>query len=372
MTTLDSVLDSLKRFDIDEAHLRQWEEALGLNIPVDAEGRKQYSPHHINLFKNIKKHLALGRTLEQIRQIIALPAIQASRPGAVTARSLTPVSPPTGPSQPVLPGQTLEAAPLTPVGKPPSITNQKKYASVPSHAGGGPGLRQDNLIQLVERLMAEKDQLNGKLVEAEKLNSHLYNVNNLFNRKVKELSALVTSLKAKSNEEINIKLMDDKAKLHKQLLELEKQKQLTEKDLVSRDKALTEAKHRLEEIERQYKLIAENFDPALFIGSWTERSRLLEVCYDNFGINIESERARKFIIDERPLHHFGNATVIHTQYEYETNALWRRNETLFLTYLNEARLEGELIIEYVLDGVPVAKALYRAQCERSFEPEVQR
>ena len=64
-----------------ESDLNAWEKALNFEIPVDEYGRKQYSPHHINLFKNVKKHIALGRTLNEIRQIINLPPLIDSKPG---------------------------------------------------------------------------------------------------------------------------------------------------------------------------------------------------------------------------------------------------------------------------------------------------
>mgnify|MGYP006196549911 CR=1 FL=1 len=80
MYTVDTVLESLQRYEIDEADIAQWEKALGLNIPKNEYGRKQYSPHHVNLFKNIKKHLTLGRTLDEIRSLIKLPPIEDSHP----------------------------------------------------------------------------------------------------------------------------------------------------------------------------------------------------------------------------------------------------------------------------------------------------
>ena len=104
--------------------------------------------------------------------------------------------------------------------------------------------------------------------------------------------------------------------------------------------------------------------PGRFIGNWMETGELLEVEYDNFGINIENERARLFRISEPPERVFVNSAVIHTSYQYETNKLWRRNETLLVTMVDNDTLEGELISEYVLDGVPVAKAAYKVTCRR--------
>ena len=79
---------------------------------------------------------------------------------------------------------------------------------------------------------------------------------------------------------------------------------------------------------------------------------------------VETERARIFRIAEIPGRLFGQAAVVHTSYQYETNTLWRRNEIMMLSVVDEDTLNGELVSEYVLDGVPVAKAIYRITCHR--------
>jgi hypothetical protein len=96
-----------------------------------------------------------------------------------------------------------------------------------------------------------------------------------------------------------------------------------------------------------------------------ETGSLVEVVYDNFGINIEPERVRLFRISDMPTRLYGNTAIINTSYQYETNNLWKRDESLIVSYIDEQTLAGELIAEYILDGVPVAKAIYRVTCRRS-------
>lgn len=345
MFTTETALESLRKFDIDEETLGEWESELGLLVPVDEYGRKQYSPHHINLFKNIKKHLALGRSLEQIKEIISLPPTTSSRPRAVS-----------------------------PVGSSVS-TSSKPYASVPSRPtlqkGGLGGSRTDTaLVDLVNKLVSEKDQLHKKLMETEKLNSHLYNANTMFHRKVKELTQQITGLKGfigqvqdkmkeGGQDTQNLKLLDDKAKLQKQLLDAEKDAASKTQELESLQKAFESTQEKVKTLEDRLTNYMNNFDPSVFCGDWVEEGRLMEIVYDNFGINIEPERNRIFRISEKPTRVYGHTAVVTTYYEYETNTLWKRTETLTAVCLNENRLEGELITEFILDGVPVAKANYR-------------
>ena len=331
--TVETAIEALRKFDIKDSDLIQWEQELGLSVPVDEYGRKQYSPHHINLFKNIRKHLAMGRTLDDIRKIISLPPLTESQPRA---------------SRPA---------------------NKSAYASTPSRpqvrSARTPGGGASGVIQLVNQLTREKDQLYKKLMETEKLNSHLYSANSMFHRKVKDLSAEVTHLRESSQENHNIKLMGDKDKLHKQLITTEKLVSLKEEEIGALRYELKTLQSQLQLQEEKIQGLTREINPDLFLGDWLESGQLLEISYDNFGINIESERVRLFRISERPARIFGNTAIIQTSYQYETNNLWKRNETLTVALLDENTLEGELTAEYILDGVPVAKAIYRVTCTRN-------
>lgn len=337
-------METLKRYEIDEADIAQWEKALGLNIPKNEYGRKQYSPHHVNLFKNIKKHLTLGRTLDEIRQLIKLPPIEDSHPKQAAQK----------------PGA------LAPGGNRIARKNNQ-YASVPrkpepKRAGAA------EVVKLVQNLTQEKDYLYRKLVETEKLNSHLYSANTLYHKKVRDLNETIRNLKSQLGEDENFKLKEQKSQLATKLIHAEKELstyQTMIQQLEQEKTGLVQTyENNMRELEQRIDTLTQPFSPQRFRGHWMETGELIEVEYDNFGINIENERARLFRITEPPERIFGNSAVIHTSYQYETNKLWRRNETLLVTVVDNDTLEGELISEYVLDGVPVAKAVYRVVCRR--------
>lgn len=479
MFTIDTVLDSLRNFGIDEATLQSWEKELGLQIPVDEFGRKTYSPHHINLFKNVKKHLALGRSLSEIKKVIALPPSAESRPlsGYLSGDAATTSYRSSQNSAVVLgsaassggtPSAAVAEYPLSKSGshelqgaKPSDIRKPSQYASVPPRPYVTASSMQPSreVIQLIDKLLAEKDNLQRRVVDTEKLNSHLYNANNMFHRKVKELNGVIQELREKLREDYQIKLLDDKDKLHKQLLMVERdytqklkeiEKTVQEKNLVIEQKnQIIEQKNlemlttqgKIQEIESQLEIVSKHlvqtntqmlatleekdvafnravqekdqeiirrieekdrqmmkrleekdqeqmkrleekdreleircaeierqltqpFDPKAFTGDWEEIGELLDVVYDNFGINVEPRRHRIFRIADVPERYYGKAAIINTQYEYESNTLWKRHETLIASIEDSNRMEGELTSEYIIDGVPVAKAVYRIHCTR--------
>ncbi|MGE0201365.1 MAG: MerR family transcriptional regulator [Candidatus Melainabacteria bacterium] len=376
--TVDSTLETLRRFDIREADLDKWETELGLSIPVDEHGEKQYSPHHVNLFKNIKKHLTLGRTLGEIARIIALPpmddaipttdrAIQqtgeiidptpddipsASAAMAPDASEAVAISPPKAHSS--SPAKKANPAFSDPAGNPAGNRAQQvaRYSQ-----NGAPGKGAAGVVQLVNKLSEEKDHLFKKLVETEKLNSHLFSANNMFHKKVKELNASIRDMKEQLKEDENLKLLNDKAQLQKQFLEAEKK-------ILDLEQDRHELTAHIRELELRLDALKKPFNISQYIGDWMEQATLETVEYDNFGINVDAERSRLFRISEAPARVYGHTAIIPTQYQYETNKLWKRHETLTVHATDENTLDGELTAEYILDGVPVARALYRVHCER--------
>lgn len=348
MYTVDTALESLSKYDISERDIADWEKSLNLEIPMDEYGRKQYSPHHINLFKNVKKHIALGRTINEIREIINLPPLTESK-----AKSES--------------GVTASVSPqIAPEAVDAKVIQKSPYASMPKR----PAIKDDqtgaaNVVALVQRLTKEKDQLYKKLLETEKLNSHLYSANNLFHKKVKTMTLQISELRESLKENENFKLLDDKAKLHRQLLASEKATQYKDVELQQQLRRGEQLNEQIQKLENKIQSMISGFNADQFRGDWMETGHLVEVLYDNFGINIEPERVRLFRIGERPTRVYGNTAIITTSYQYETNNLWRRNETLTISCTDESTLDGELVAEYILDGVPVAKALYRVTCRRN-------
>ncbi len=367
MYTVDTALESLRKYDIHEGDLLTWERELSLEIPVDEYARKQYSPHHVNLFKNIKKHIALGRTIEEIRQLISLPPLENSKP-----RETRPVvTAPVQPSQPSLQSAAVSSADATSSTSSPAtakVIQKSPHASIPKRpnlpgasAAGGAA----NVVNLVQKLNKEKDQLYKKLLETEKLNSHLYSANSLFHKKVRDLTLQIQTLRETFNENEKFKLLDDKARLQKQLIDAEKLSQYKQEEILRQKMHNDDLQLQLKQRDEKIQAMRAAFDADKFCGDWMESGTLVEVVYDNFGINIEPERVRLFRISERPSRIYGPMALINTSYQYETNNLWKREETLMVSYMDEQTLEGELMAEYILDGVPVAKALYRVTCRRS-------
>jgi hypothetical protein len=353
----------------------------------------------------------LGRTIDEIRQIISLPPLTDSRPkgkaahASVSAASTPPsmqsmqqvlaeaqhnvsgaAQQPVAPPPKMMPPQQQPAPRLQEIAQPKpqarempepaaarpapaKVITKSPYASLPKRpATGGSGADGNgaaNVVNLVQRLTREKDQLYKKLLETEKLNSHLYSANSLFHKKVKEMTTQIQKLRESLHENERFKLLDDKAKLHKQLIAAERLAQQKDEQIQNRKQEADKLRQEIRQLESRIGTMIEDFEPSSFQGDWIESGHLVEVAYDNFGINIDPERVRLFRISEPPQRLYGQTAVITTSYQYETNNLWKRNETLMVSYIDADTLEGELIADYILDGVPVAQALYRVSCKRN-------
>lgn len=504
----------LERYELTPAMLLDWEQQLGLSIARNPQGGKLYSPQHLTLFKNIKKHMALGRSLEQIKAIITLPPVQqslATQP-VNTLQGLAPANDPTnapandpandrtvvsidnatryGMSRPLRQGAWAELtglafpepvaeiqanpesmfkaeaevdlettpayaeiapteAPLLEPYQQPLEAFFKEISPLPEAEGNLPeeapqdialaapeqetpepettepeaqlqtgpltneptpdfslvgwGALQENTplevsfhnelarqneaqshaLQLLERLSNEKEALNQRLLEAEKLNSHLYNTNALFHRKVQELTELAAHHKAARNEEAQRQMMEAKALLQKQVIEAERalvearqahrQKQhRLQNQLQQLTHSLSQLKQELSQREAQINQLQQtlhhyldDFNPENFIGTWNEQATLLEVVYDNFGLNLEPRRQNQRTIETLPSRRFANCAVWSQPFAYQSNPLWRRIETATLVYVNTQRLEGQLQVDYLLDGMPVSRALYSLVANRA-------
>ncbi len=527
MTT--AIYETLAKYDIHPQQVAEWEEALELRIPTDAHGQKQYTRQHLNLFKNIKKHIALGRSLNHIKHIITLPPTPTSQPvsrsvysrkhwqneaNELPKASVSPVEPkplftnlpkiketptplaPNGLSLesealletfktsashliqtdvpndashphvseslehelnalqidiPVIEPTAIEPCvdappiedlnidtveieaitpnvghkidtntnekPMTPWTYTPAIMSPEEALSSiretsaeltmteiteildasaqevlsqssamekssviekvsqeasPVHhlttASAVPMAivheSQEQSLKIVDRLLTEKDALQTRLVEAEKLNSHLYNVNNLFNKKVKELTKLVSKMKDTYNENDLMKLMDDKAKLQRQLLDAEKDRLDAQRDA---SKARENEKYAVQAqlyLSNELKAQRHGFEGHRFLGNWRESLKLREIQYDTFGLNVESERSQHRLIDSTPTRIVGNVAFMTTRYAYPDNDLWQRLETLTFVFMEENKGQGELQVDYILDGIPVCRAIYTAHLER--------
>jgi hypothetical protein len=256
-----------------------------------------------------------------------------------------------------------------------SYSSSSSLADIPADTH-----RTSNLMPILDRLMTEKDQIQRKLMDSEKLNSHLYNANAMFHRKVKEMTsetdglrARIAALEEELKESQSYKFLDEKAKLQKQLLENERQLLAKEQIIRERQDAIYQADRDIQQLKTELaRQQTVGFDPALFIGIWQEATALYLVEYDNFGLNLERDRSGQLAIDTPPERLYGASFVMSHLYHYEQNTQWRRRETHMLTYQpatsqdggRPEMLCGELICEFLLDGVPVAKGIYTVRCTR--------
>lgn len=101
-----------------------------------------------------------------------------------------------------------------------------------------------------------------------------------------------------------------------------------------------------------------------YIGSWTARSTLVKSSFNSIDINIPKEKTKTFKIAEVPKRKYGSLVVLVSTKNYPNDPLWKKVETYKVALLNEEELAGELDVEYYIDEIPVAKALYTVQCHK--------
>ena len=498
--TTPAVLDKLKAFDIQQQDIELWETELGLDIPVRSDGLKDYSPLHVNLFKNIKKHLILGRSLEDIKRLIILPKsvvsstpqeIKSDRVGMARPHALAQspdrqrqsqaaqeaaleaqlaqeiaqqdirlsVAQPTqsadleaarsfdealrqqaessssqaeasnaeeaihlAKADQSLSGRValelveqLEAVgKQTVAGQAPEGTDQafeiddatlqidlsgdpQDYVSPVIAAGAGkpslgerlsseldrnayienalgyavsaePDLEADrpgyvdpsgdvgsNMLLLVDRLMKDKDAYQRKITELEKLNAHLHQSNHVFQDKIDELTqVLETSQDVQGLHREATQLLNDKSSLQRRLIDFEQRYRSLEHNYQAV----------LEQLEVARKQLNDTYDSKLFLGQWLEEATLQQVVFDNFGVSIEPERQRLFKVSSVPQRVFGPTAVFEQTFDYPSNPLWKRAEMMLLSIEHDERLVGELVVEYILDETPVARAIYSVVCTK--------
>jgi DNA-binding transcriptional MerR regulator len=477
------IAETLEKYDIAPNQLNEWEVALGLSIPTSPQGEKVYSSQHLNLFKNVKKHLTLGRNLKQIKQLIQLPASNHSvavqiEPPAIVVQEAPVEIEETYQSHPIteenivpkvapistnfknawgnspsytkdklvflelieLPEEAQGAEPtlqtLPPVAEQPTVapatplraafaasaealvevstvdqqitTDLTKLPSIPSNPTtntlttstlsmdapiqltaqeappsaivasqnntvggailpiptGSTALNNATTMQIVERLMGEKEANQRKLIEAEKLNSHLYNVNNLFNKKVKELTQMVQQLKTVANEQQNMKLMEEKSVLQRQLLDVERNKLEQQRAFSQEQQKASLLARQLENVQQQWQELTTGFNPKRFVGHWQETLLLKQKVFDTFGLNVEPQRNQHRVFEIAPTRVAGNAGFFSFEFKYPDNTVWKRLEQLSLVSISADELVGEVSVDYVLDGVIVCRAIYQATLQR--------
>src|SRR5262249_19731982 len=149
---------------------------------------------------------------------------------------------------------------------PAAVTNTirplKRFATLPRRisAADVSGVQRANtgMLLLVDRLMAEKDHLQSELVRIEKQKTHLYQGKEMFKERVRELEHQIEQLNAQLRAHENIKLLDDKSRLQKELIIAERKQAETGKRLEELEGSLSYLKGSL----------SNKTDATLFVGSW--------------------------------------------------------------------------------------------------------
>jgi chromosome segregation ATPase len=223
-------------------------------------------------------------------------------------------------------------------------------------------LQNTGLLILIDRLVNDKDDLNAQLTELSRYNTHLRKVNLLYetqlsenNQKIQELRENLHQLQGQLKVSERIQLLDNKAKLQEHLLRLEVDNNELESELLKLEKLSQELE----------KKVDGQHNPQLFIGSWLEEASLKEIHYDTMGINIPETRSRSFKLTKAPDRTYGAMAILETTYDYRTNTLWKRRETMTVEYFYRAsELKGELVVDFMLEGKSVAKATYLVTCSK--------
>lgn len=408
------VLEHLRTYHIDARDIALWEEQFKFTVPVNSAGEPEYSMRHINMFKNIKKNLMLGHSVQTIQSMISGPQSlddSDSVPVMQSVLAQTSVKEPAqgdiwddwepesgipfSQDEPMISSgfdenpTSVTAEPVPAADDAPlfqkalvSLSKDAGYASAPSKTvpqkdgvNSITAMAPNHSMQvMMDRLMEEKRDLHQRLIETEKLNSHLYNANNMFHRKVKALNDAIEKLREENGEHRYFKALDEKARLHKQLIAADK----TIQDL---KKAVAGLKHDKLSLQRTYQADMEGFSrqlqylqsesmdaktlmPTLFCGQWNETIILNEKFYDHYGVDIPNMRERTFRISEPPKVISGVVGTLSITYAYEQNTRWKRHETHYITPVGAERLKGFVVVEYWLENTPVAKASYRVACVR--------
>ena len=127
---------------------------------------------------------------------------------------------------------------------------------------------------------------------------------------------------------------------------------------------ITKYAAQIEILEDQLTTTIPEIEPQKFNGSWSGKAKLIKVEFNSLDIEIPKERNKSFKITDSPKRIYGNCTVLVSKFKCEEDPLWERCETYHIIYLNPEKLKGELDVEYFVDNVPVAKAIYEITCNK--------
>lgn len=285
MLTCEKVVETLANIGVTKEQIDNWERFYALKIPQDKNGRKLYNDNHLKLFKAIKKHLAIGYSLADIKQKLNL--------------EVKPVQ------QTQLTSQMKSA--INPM-RTPHPQHQQRNSKPEDHM---------QFFILLERLMEDKDKL---VKDKDFLMEHIH----LLEMHNRELEKIKTEYEDQISKYIN----------------------------------------QIEALEEQLLTSIAEIQVESYVDSWVGKAKLLKIIFDTVGIDIPKERNKSFKVTDPPKRLYGNMVVFMSSFKSDEDPLWERIETYRVAYINEEELKGELDVEYFVDNVPVAKAIYTISCYR--------
>ncbi len=285
MYTAGKVVEVLKNIGVTPEQIGQWERYFGIPVPHDTQGKKYYNDSHIKFFKNVKKYLALGYKLSDIKS-----RLNAEIPA---------------PSPPVK--KSPDPKTTKPLNKP--IINNANLKT--------PDKGTLHLIMLVERLMDEKNQL-----------------------------------------------LTERDYLLEQIHVLEMQKQQISKASLEYIDQLSEKEEKIASLEKDMETTIASVSAEAFTGSWSGRAKLIKVVFDSIEADIPRERTKSFKVTDPPKRLYHNMAVFMSSFQNSDDPYWERTETYRLAFNNNHELTGELDVEYFVDDVCVAKAIYSILCTK--------
>lgn len=122
--------------------------------------------------------------------------------------------------------------------------------------------------------------------------------------------------------------------------------------------------NQIEVLEDQLSTYIPEIGSDKFIGNWLARAKLIKIVFNTVDIDIPKERNKSFKVIDNPKRIYGNLAVLTSKFKCDEDPLWERYETYRIAYMNPEELKGELDVEYYVDNVPIAKAIYEIICQK--------
>lgn len=334
MFTCEKVVEVLENIGVTEQQILKWERYYGLDVPHDKNGVKYYDEKHIKSFKQIKKYIALGYSEEEIKDKLSLwPKISDEK--AIKVRF----------------GKQLLVAALDPE----NVKSEKKLL-----------IQRGNPVEMAKQIKKSLIFQNTTAPSTNPINNPL-SADDLKYHTPEDNLYLMMLLERVMDEKHKLEVGKDY--LLEQIHLLEMQKQEIRSASFEYVDQISEQTNQIEALEEQLLTSVPEIPGEKFIGSWNGKAKMLKLIFDSIGIDIPKERNKTFKVTTEPKRLYGNMAVFTSSFSCEEDPLWDRVEIYRVAYINDEELVGELDVEYYVDDVPVAKAIYVINCTRKHKTE---